>query len=131
MDELERIKKEKMEKLARKLREEPKTEIKVSDGSFAKDVLEQSMSVPVVVDFWAEWCMPCVMLAPVLEKLTKEYNGKIILAKVNVDENPQSSTQYKISSIPAVKMFKEGKIVDEFVGALPEPNIRQWLDKNV
>jgi intein/homing endonuclease len=76
-------------------------------------------------------CMPCLMLSPILEKLAKEYNGKFILAKLNVDENRITSQKYGIMSIPSVKLFKNGKVVDEFLGALPEPSVREWLNKNI
>ena len=106
-------------------------EIDANDSNFEKEILEKSKELPVVVDFWAEWCMPCTMLKPVLEKIAKEYEGKFLLAKLNVDENPGSSAKFGVSSIPAVKMFKDGKIVGEFVGALPEETVKQWLDKNI
>ncbi|MCK4730487.1 MAG: thioredoxin [Candidatus Aenigmarchaeota archaeon] len=105
--------------------------IDVDDSNFEKEVIEKSKEVPVVIDFWATWCAPCLMLGPVLEKFAEEYQGKFILAKVNVDENPQVSQGYNIMSIPSVKMFKGGVIVDEFVGALPELSVKQWLDKNL
>jgi len=75
--------------------------------------------------------MPCLMLSPILEKLAKEYNGKFILAKLNVDENRITSQKYGIMSIPSVKLFKNGKVVDEFVGALPELSVREWLNKSI
>ena len=106
-------------------------EIDANDSNFEKEILEKSKELPVVVDFWAEWCMPCTMLKPVLEKIAKDYDGKFLLAKLNVDENPGSSAKFGVSSIPAVKMFKDGKIVDEFVGAQPEETVKQWLDKNI
>ncbi|RME54771.1 thioredoxin [Candidatus Woesearchaeota archaeon] len=126
MDELEKLRQDKMNNLM-----SPKVKIDVSDANFDNEVLEQSKKVPVVVDFWAPWCMPCLMLAPIMEKLAKEYNGKFILAKLNVDENMYNSQRFGISGIPAVKMFKDGNVVDEFVGALPEPSVREWLDKNL
>ncbi len=101
----------------------------VSDDSFEKDVIKKSESVPVLVDFWASWCGPCMMLKPVLEKLAKEFDGKIILAKVDVDKNKKYAGDYDVMSIPAVKLFKDGKIVDEFNGAQPEDMIRTWLKK--
>ena len=106
-------------------------EIDVNDANFEKEVIEKSKTIPVVVDFWAGWCMPCQMLGPVLESLAKEYEGKFILAKLNVDESSGTSNKYGISGIPAVKMFKDGKIVDEFIGALPEHLVKDWLDKNL
>lgn len=130
-DELEEIRKKKMEKLKKKFLEGDKMEIDVNDDNFQKEVIEKSKEVPVVVDFWASWCMPCQILGPVLEKLTEDYNGKFVLAKANVDQCPNTSSTFGIMGIPAVKMFKNGKVIDEFVGAQPEPNIRAWLDKNM
>ncbi|MCD6478241.1 MAG: thioredoxin [Candidatus Aenigmarchaeota archaeon] len=106
-------------------------EIEVTDNDFDEKVIEQSKKVPVVVDFWAVWCGPCLIISPVLEKLAKEYEGKFILAKLNVDENRMIAQRYNVMSIPTVKMFKGGKIVDEFIGAYPEPLIRQWLERNL
>ena len=108
-----------------------KTEIEVNDSNFEDDVIEQSKKVPVVVDFWASWCMPCLMLSPILEKLAREYNGKFVLAKMNVDEGRLTSQKYGVMSIPSVKMFRNGKVTSEFVGAIPEPAVRQWLEKNL
>jgi len=98
---------------------------------FQKDVLETSKKIPVVVDFWAEWCGPCRILGPVLEKLAAEANGAWHLVKINTEEQQQISMQFGIRSIPAVKMFSDGQVVAEFVGALPEVQVRQWLDKNL
>jgi len=132
MDELEEIKKKKLEKLIKKSGvDAQEIKIDVNDTSFERDVIEKSKEVPVVIDFWAPWCAPCLMLGPVLEKFAEEYKGKFVLAKINVDENPQVSQGYNIMSIPSVKMFKGGVVVDEFVGALPELSIKQWLDKNL
>jgi len=103
----------------------------VTDDDFEEKVLEQSKSKPVVVDFWASWCMPCNMLSPVLDKLAEEYKGKFILAKVNVDQARNSAAKYGIMSIPSVKLFKNGEVVDEFIGVIPEPMIREWLGKNL
>jgi thioredoxin len=132
MDELERIKGEKMKKLMRRMESDKmQTEIKANDENFQERVIEQSKKIPVVVDFWASWCMPCLVLGPTLEKLAKEYNGKFILAKTNVDETRLFAQKYMVMSIPNVKLFKNGRVVDEFIGALPEPVIRQWLNKNL
>jgi len=107
------------------------TEIIVTDSSFEKEIVEKSNSVPVLVDFWASWCMPCNMLGPVLGKIAENNEGKFVLAKVNVDENPGSSQKFSISSIPAVKLFKDGKVVGEFVGSMPEEAVTRWLEKNL
>jgi len=133
MDELERIKREKLKKLMERTKgsDIDQTEIEVNDENFQEKVIEQSKKIPVVVDFWASWCTPCLMLSPILEKLAKEYNGKFILAKANVDKNRTTSQKYGVMSIPNVKLFKNGKVVDEFVGALPEPSVREWLNKNI
>lgn len=128
MDEIEKIKKEKMKEL---LKTSDTVEIKANDTNFEKEVIERSKKVPVVVDFWAVWCMPCLMISPALEKLAKEYKGRFILAKVNVDESRAVAQTYGIMSIPNVKMFKDGKVVDEFVGAVPEPMVRNWIERNI
>ena len=105
--------------------------IETSDNSFDKDVIQASKKTPIVVDFWASWCGPCRMLGPILEKLAREYNGKIIVVKLSVEENEGKPQEYGVMSIPSVKMFKNGKVVDEFVGAIPESRVREWLDKNI
>ena len=106
-------------------------EINVVDSEFDENVIEKSKELPVVVDFWAEWCQPCKMLKPVMEKFAKEYKGKFLLAKVDVEEASATSEKFGISSIPAVKMFKNGKVVSEFTGSLPEDSIKKWLDENL
>lgn len=105
--------------------------VDVTDLDFKQIVLEGSHEKPVLVDFWAEWCGPCRMLGPVLEKLEKEYNGRFLLAKVNTDRSPTSSRQFQVSSIPAVILFHKGEDVDEFMGAMPEAGVRKFLDKNI
>ena len=105
--------------------------IETSDFKFGKEVLERSKELPVVVDFWAPWCMPCRMLGPVIEKIAGKYDGKFLLAKLNVDENPKISEKYRISGIPSVKLFVDGKIIDEFSGFIPEKQIESWLDNNL
>jgi putative thioredoxin len=105
--------------------------IEVNDNNFREKVLEKSKDIPVIVDFWADWCMPCLMLSPILDSLSEEYDGKFILAKANVDDVQITAEKYNVRGIPAVKMFKEGKIIDEFTGAIPEESIREWIDKNL
>ena len=132
MDELERIKKRKMEELIKKRgAKKMETEIEVSEADFNEKVIEASKNRPIVVDFWAEWCGPCKMLGPTLEKLAKEYGGKFVLAKLDVQGNQAIAQKYEIRSIPCVKIFKNGEVVDEFIGALPESDVKEWLDKNI
>lgn len=104
-------------------------ENKMDVQNFDVEVLAASHSQPIVVDFWAEWCGPCRILGPVLEKLEREANGKWRLAKVNTDEQPELSFAWQVRGIPAVKMFHKGEMVGEFVGALPEVQVRQWLER--
>lgn len=100
--------------------EEP---IHVTDATFEKAVLQST--IPVIVDFWAPWCSPCKMVAPILDKLAKENAGKLLVAKVNVDENQQYSTQYGVQGIPTMLFIAKGKILHQQVGALPEGMLRE------
>jgi putative thioredoxin len=106
-------------------------EIEVTDETFEEEVIEKSKTIPVLADFWASWCGPCKMLGPTLEKIAKEYEGKLIVAKIEADKAPNQSAKYNIMSIPAVKLFKNGEIVDKFTGAQPEATIKQWLDQKI
>ena len=101
----------------------------VTDATFQRDVLDRSAEVPVVVDLWAEWCGPCRTLGPIIERVVAETGGKVELAKVDVDNNPQVSAAFAVQSIPAVYAISEGKVVDSFIGALPEPAVREFIAK--
>ena len=100
-------------------------------NDFNKDILERSKTIPVLVDFWAEWCGPCRILGPVLEKLAVKYKDRFELVKVNTDENQEISASYGIRGIPNVKLFINGEVADEFTGALPEPEVEQWIKKAI
>ena len=102
--------------------------IEATDANFEDVVLQESERRPVVVDFWAAWCQPCRMIGPVLEELAQEYSGKFLLAKLDVDANPQASLAFRIQSIPAVMAFRDGRPVNEFIGAVPEASIRQFIE---
>ncbi|MDZ7689953.1 MAG: thioredoxin TrxA [Balneolaceae bacterium] len=99
---------------------------KFTDDTFQEDVLKSDK--PVLVDFWAEWCGPCRMVGPVVDEMAGEYEGKAKIGKVNVDENPEISTEYGIRSIPSLLIFKDGEVVDQIVGAVPKSQLKKQLD---
>ncbi|MDR3518891.1 MAG: thioredoxin [Azospirillaceae bacterium] len=100
-----------------------------SDRNFARDVIDASRTVPVIVDFWAPWCGPCKQLGPIIEKVVRATRGAVKLVKINTDESPQVAGQLRVQSIPAVYAFFQGRPVDAFVGALPESQIKQFVDR--
>lgn len=103
------------------------SEIILNTSNFDKEVLNSEM--PVLVDFWAVWCGPCRAVAPIIEDLAKEYEGKIKVGKVNVDENNELASRYNVMSIPTMKFFKGGKIVNEIIGAAPKPQFEEAIQK--
>ncbi len=103
--------------------------IEITDANFDEVVLKSSK--PVLVDFWAEWCGPCRMVGPVVEELSKEYEGKAVIGKLNVDFNPKVATDYGIMSIPALLFFKDGKVVDKQVGAVPKHVLANKLNEQI
>ncbi|AVW92542.1 MULTISPECIES: thioredoxin [Roseobacteraceae] len=103
--------------------------VKVSDDTFASEVLNSD--IPVVVDFWAEWCGPCKQIGPSLEELSNEYEGKVKIVKVNVDENPNAPAQFGVRSIPALFMFKDGEVISNKIGAAPKAALAGWIAEAV
>uniref|UniRef100_UPI00333F6E3C thioredoxin TrxA n=1 Tax=Castellaniella defragrans TaxID=75697 RepID=UPI00333F6E3C len=101
----------------------------VSDASFEADVLQSDL--PVLVDYWAEWCGPCKMIAPLLDEVADKYQGRVIIAKVNVDENPGSAAKYGIRGIPTLMLFKDGKVSTTQVGALSRTQLQAFLDDSI
>src|SRR6201986_5513768 len=102
---------------------------KVTDATFEKDVLKATE--PVVVDFWAEWCGPCKMIAPALEEIAGSLNGKVKIVKLNVDESPATATKYGIQSIPTLMIFKNGQMASRQIGAAPKQKLEQWITTSV
>src|SRR5215207_1982215 len=102
--------------------------IDVTDATFQTEVVDRSREVAVVVDLWAPWCGPCRTLGPAIEKVVDATDGQVVLAKVNVDENPQISAAFQVQSIPAVYALRDGRVVDGFIGAYPEEAVRQFVD---
>ncbi len=103
--------------------------IDVTDATFQDEVIARSATVAVVVDLWAPWCGPCRTLGPIIERVVDATNGKVVLTKVNVDESPRISGAFQVQSIPAVYALRDGKVVDRFVGALPEHQVKAWVDR--
>ncbi len=122
MDELEKIRRKKVEELMKKMVKP----IKVDNSNF-EEVINSNENV--VVDFWAEWCGPCKILAPIIDELAKEYTGKVVFAKLNVDEAQNIAIDYGISAIPTLIFFKNGKPVDALIGVFPKVEIKKWIDR--
>ncbi|RLG50385.1 MAG: thioredoxin [Thermoproteota archaeon] len=132
MDELEELKRRKLAELLRRAseprRELPMGPVELDSSSFWKFVRENRVAV---VDFWAEWCMPCRIVAPVIEELSRKYAGRVAFGKLNVDESPEIAAQLQIMAIPTLVLFIDGKPVDRLTGAYPKPAIERWISRYV
>jgi len=135
MEEIEKIRQRKLRELMERLEGAKSSQqeildhpVKVDAGNF-DEVLKRYRNV--VVDFWAEWCMPCRMISPVIEELAKVYAGKVVFAKLNTDENPSIAGRYGITSIPTLIFFKNGKPASNVVGALPKGELKRWIELNL
>jgi thioredoxin 1 len=103
--------------------------VHVSDSSFEHDVLQSS--IPVLLDFWAEWCGPCKMIAPILDQIAAEYAGKVLVAKMNVDENPKTPMKFNVRGIPTLILFKNGQLQGQKIGAVRKADVAAFLDSNL
>ncbi|MBM3627423.1 MAG: thioredoxin TrxA [Alphaproteobacteria bacterium] len=100
--------------------------VKVTDASFEADVLKASQ--PVLLDFWAEWCGPCKAIAPTLDELAKDLQGKVVVAKINIDENPATPNRYRVQGIPTLMLFKNGQVAATKVGSVPKSKLYEWVN---
>ena len=103
--------------------------IKISDDTFEEDVINKEKTI--LVDFWAEWCGPCKQIGPILEEISNEYNDKITIGKLDVDENPETPGKYQIRGIPTMLLFKNGELIDTKVGMSSKNDLTDWIDKNI
>ena len=103
--------------------------IKISDETFEENVINNKK--PIILDFWAEWCGPCKQIGPILEEISDEYNDKIIVGKMNVDENPETPGNYQIRGIPTMLLFNKGELIDTKVGMSSKAGLKEWIDKNI
>lgn len=103
--------------------------VKVSDATFQADVMQSD--IPVVVDFWAEWCGPCKQIGPALEQLSDSYDGRVKIVKVNVDENPQAPQQFGVRGIPALFLVKDGEVISSKIGAAPKAALQGWIEESI
>jgi thioredoxin 1 len=103
--------------------------IKISDETFEENVIKNSK--PIIIDFWAEWCGPCKQIGPILEEISDEYNDKIIIGKMDVDENPETPGKYQIRGIPTMLLFNKGELIDTKVGMSSKTDLKEWIDKNI
>jgi thioredoxin 1 len=103
--------------------------IKISDETFEENVIKNNK--PIIIDFWAEWCAPCKQIGPILEEISDEYNDKIIIGKMDVDENPETPGKYQIRGIPTMLLFNKGELIDTKVGMSSKDDLKEWIDKNI
>ncbi len=135
MEEIEKIRQRKLKELMERLESSKKEPQEVIDHPIKADaenfdeILKKHRNV--VVDFWAEWCMPCRMISPVIEELARDYAGKVVFAKLNTDENPSIAASYGITGIPTLIFFKNGEPASNVVGALPKAELRRWVERNL
>jgi len=120
-----------MEQMAEQVVERQPVVVDVTDADFMEQVIEESKRRPVVVDLWASWCGPCRTLSPILERVAEQRGGQVLLAKIDVDANPYTAGQFGVQSIPTVIAFRDGRPVDGFVGAIPEPMVNEFVDRLV